>query len=162
MEFLYLTGVRVDELCSLKADNFLREEQIILISGKGGKQRAIPIDTNRPNCLNLYIKNYEREINEAGYLFINKWGGKLSPQSVRSLVKDVSMKAGIKTKITPHMFRHTLATNLLEKGLDLRTVQEILGHSTVKTTEIYTHITITRLKEAVLNNHPYNSININM
>lgn len=161
IEFLYLTGVRVDELCNIRSENILQDDQIVLIDGKGGKQRAVPIDTSSSNCLNLYTKLFSHEIAKSGYFFItgyffiNKWGERISPQSVRSLVKKTAADAGVEIPITPHMFRHTLATNLLENGVDLRTVQEVLGHSSIKTTEIYTHVTVSRLKEALLKKHPY-------
>jgi len=155
IEFLYLTGVRVEELCLLTPEDVLADEGVVLINGKGGRQRIVPVDIANTNFLSLYHNEFLKLSAAAKRYFVNNWGNALSTQSVRSLVRDVSQRAGVEINVTPHMFRHTLATNLLENEVDLRVVQEVLGHSTVKTTEIYTHVAISHVKKELQRKHPY-------
>lgn len=157
-EFLYLTGVRVEELCNLKMQDVYFEDEVIIINGKGKKQRLIPFMIKKTKFLKIYYEIYKDVLESCNYFFINKWNHKISTQSVRSVITRLEEEIKLEYSITPHMFRHTLATNLLENGVNLRIVQEILGHSTIKTTEIYTHITIKHAKEVFLEKHPYNYI----
>lgn len=155
VEFLYLTGVRVEELCNLTERHILFDEGVVLIDGKGGRQRFVPIDIENCKFISLYGDVFKSKIKASGHYFVNRWGNAMSTQSVRTLVLDVAQRAGIEGNITPHMFRHTLATNLIENGVDLRIVQEVIGHSSIKTTEIYTHVSIKHAKKELLKKHPY-------
>ena len=155
-EFMYLTGVRVEELCSIKTRDIYIDDGAVIINGKGGKQRLIPFAITKSKFLEAYYNEFKEVERKSGFFFVNKWGKKISTQSVRQLVVRLRKEIGCDYDITPHMFRHTLATNLLENGVNLRIVQEILGHSSIKTTEIYTHVSIKHAKEMFFEKHPYN------
>lgn len=156
-ELLFSTGLRVSELCSLSRDNFLIQDNHIqlLINGKGDKERVIRITT--PELMRLaktYFEEYRDEISRTGAILFNRDSHPLSTQSVRCIIRRYERKLGIKKHITPHMFRHTFATSLLEAGMDIRYIQSLLGHSSISTTQIYTHIT-THIETAMLaNKHP--------
>lgn len=160
LEVMYATGLRISELVNLKMSELHLSMSFIQVTGKGEKERIIPIgdtaiewledyiETSRVYLLNKGIKN------ESDYVFLNTRGSSLSRQGVWKKIKQMVSQAGIKSTITPHTLRHSFATHLLENGADLRMVQELLGHSDIATTQIYTHITKTRLKQVYSEYHP--------
>jgi len=151
MELLYSSGIRVGELVSLKMEDINITDETIKVKGKGGKQRIVPIGSYALNYLFEYFK--KRGL-RPGFVFLNKKHHGLTTRSVERIVKKYAKIAGINKKITPHVFRHSFATHMLDRGADLRTVQEMLGHSDIATTQIYTHITVQRLKEFYEKHHP--------
>ena len=158
IECLYSCGLRVSELINLKISEINFSDEYIKVIGKGNKQRITPIN----NRLITYFKNYIYEIRSkikidkknTDYLFLNRRGKKISRVLVFNIVKETCKKTGIKKNISPHTFRHSFATHLVEGGADLRAVQEMLGHSNITTTEIYTHLDTKYLKEEITNFHP--------
>ena len=163
MELLFATGVRVSELCNLKSDDVDLKEKYIKVYGKGSKERYIQL-TNKSviSVLKSYQKEYSHEIEETGYYFINNRGNSLSEQSVRFMINKYARLAGSNIHITPHMFRHTVATLLLEEDVDIRYIQELLGHSSITTTQIYTHISLNAQKRVLTKKHPRNKLKINI
>lgn len=143
LELLYATGMRVSELIYLKIDDINMENCMLKCLGKGSKERIIPFGSKAYQSLRLYLDKVRQKLvknpNE-DILFLNSRGERLSRQGIFYLVKKYVRKAGIEKKVTPHTLRHTLATHLLENGADLRSVQEMLGHSDISTTQIYTHV----------------------
>lgn len=143
LELLYATGMRVSELIYLKIDDINMENRMLKCLGKGSKERIIPFGSKAYQSLRLYLDKVRQKLvknpNE-DILFLNSRGERLSRQGIFYLVKKYVRKAGIEKKVTPHTLRHTLATHLLENGADLRSVQEMLGHSDISTTQIYTHV----------------------
>lgn len=159
LELLFSTGVRVSELCNLKLSNIDRLDGKVLIMGKGAKERIVCIpDGEVLATLNLYLTSRLSLPTNLEYVFINRLGNRLSEQSVRSIINKTCKTAGIGLHITPHMFRHTLATSLLDKGVDCRYIQKILGHSSIKTTERYTHVSLEMQKKVLEQRHPRNSL----
>ena len=162
IELLFATGMRISELCSLKADDIDLTSNTVLIYGKGSKERILQIGhTEVISALTLYQTTFKEEIANCGYFFVNKLHNRLSDQSVRFMINRYTELAGIKQHITPHMFRHSFATLLLEQDVDIRYIQKMLGHSSISTTEIYTHVSNTKQKDILVNKHPRNLININ-
>ncbi len=158
IETMYACGLRVSEVISLKISNIYIEDEFIRVFGKGDKERLIPISQSTINDLYLYI-NGERKMQDinpkhSDTLFINRRGSGLSRQMIFLIIKDLADKAGIKKNIGPHTIRHSFATHLLEGGADLRAVQQMLGHSSISTTEIYTHISDQYLREVISLFHP--------
>ena len=152
LELLYATGIRVGELVSLRLQDINFIEDVIKVKGKGQKERIIPVGKPSLNALMEYL---ERRLNKKEKIvFLNKFRKPLTARSVERMIKKYGKIAGIAKTITPHTFRHTFATHLLDRGADLRSVQELLGHKRITTTQIYTHITIGRLKELYLKSHP--------
>ena len=157
LEVLYSCGLRVSELVSLKLSDLFLDEQFIRVFGKGSKQRLVPIGEPAAKAIRLY-----REIRDAGpvqkaaedILFLNRRGGKLTREMIFHIVKEAAAAAGIRKNISPHTFRHSFATHLVENGADLRVVQEMLGHESILTTEIYTHIDTRKWQETILQYHP--------
>ena len=158
LETLYSCGLRVSELVNLKISNIDFNNQYIKIIGKGNKQRIVPINNTLITYLNIYINNIRSKNNikkgNEDYLFLNKRGTKLSREMIFLIVKKYIKIANVKKNISPHTFRHSFATHLVEGGADLRAVQEMLGHSNITTTEIYTHLDTNYLKEEIINFHP--------
>ena len=158
IECLYSCGLRVSELINLKISEINFSDEYIRIIGKGNKQRITPINNNLIKYFNNYINHIRSKIKinrkDIDYLFLNRRGTKISRVLVFNIVKEACEKAGIKKKISPHTFRHSFATHLVEGGADLRAVQEMLGHSNITTTEIYTHLDTKYLKEEMANFHP--------
>jgi len=152
LELLYSTGIRVGELTSLKIGDVDFFQELIKVTGKGKKERIVPIGSYALKALIEYIerKPNKKEKN----VFLNKYGKPLTERSVERIIDKYSKKAGIGKKITPHTFRHTFATHMLDRGADLRTVQELLGHERITTTQIYTHLTVEKLKEFYNKAHP--------
>ena len=157
LEVLYSCGLRVSELVNLKISDIFPDEQFIRVFGKGSKQRLVPIGEPALKAIRLY-----REIRDAGpvtkaaedILFLNRMGGKLTRERIFLIVKEQAAAAGIHKEISPHTFRHSFATHLVENGADLRVVQEMLGHKSILTTEIYTHIDTRKWQETILKYHP--------
>ena len=158
LETLYSCGLRVSELVNLKVQNLFLDIGFIKVLGKGMKERLVPIATKAAECISLYMKEYRININIIegfeGYLFINRRGKNLTRNMIFIIVKDLVKKAGLNKNISPHTFRHSFATHLIEGGADLRAVQEMLGHESITTTEIYTHLNKNYLKEVVNKFHP--------
>ena len=159
IELLFATGIRVSELCNLKKENIDQDYSYIKILGKGLKERTIPI-TNpyTRKALEAYHLLYKIQINEKTYFFINRFNKCLSEQSVRFLVKNISQQIGINRNITPHVFRHTFATLLLEGDVDIRYIQGLLGHSSINITQIYTHVRSNKTLEILTLSNPRNLI----
>lgn len=161
-ELLFATGMRISELCSLKASDLDLENNTVLIYGKGAKERILQL--GNPDVLSAlisYQNTFRGEINFCGFFFVNKLKRKLSDQSVRLMIKHYAELAGIEQHITPHMFRHSFATLLLEQDVDIRYIQKMLGHSSISTTEIYTHVSNNKQKDILINKHPRNLMEIN-
>ena len=158
LEVMYGCGLRVSETISLKISHIYIQDEFIRIIGKGDKERLIPISQSIIKTLNLYIegerKTHKINPKHTDTLFINRRGSGLSRQMIFLIIKDLAEKAGIKKNIGPHTIRHSFATHLLEGGADLRAVQQMLGHSSISTTEIYTHISDQYLKEVITLFHP--------
>ncbi len=163
LETLYSCGLRVSELCNLKLSDLYLEEGFIKVEGKGSKQRLIPISPRAIRELQLYFldrnqisikKDYE------DYVFISKRGKNISRITVFHVIKTLAEAIGIKKTISPHTFRHSFATHLLEGGANLRAIQCMLGHESIGTTEIYTHIDKNRLRSEIIEHHPRNKISL--
>ncbi len=150
VEFLYATGVRVGELVSLNWSDIDWENEVVRVIGKGGKERIVPIGSKALEAL----RAYGAQSGMSGHLFKNKRGERLTSRSVERLIKKISLKAGLGGKVTPHTLRHSFATHMLEGGADLRVVQELLGHSNLATTQVYTRITLSRMREVYNLAHP--------
>lgn len=158
IEIMYGCGLRVSEVISIKISDIYKKDEFIKVIGKGNKERLIPISSSIIKTLDLYIEGERKHqgINpkHSDTIFINKRGNGLSRQMVFLIIKDLAEKAGIKKNIGPHTIRHSFATHLLEGGADLRAVQQMLGHSSIVTTEIYTHISDQYLREIISIYHP--------
>lgn len=159
LETLYSCGLRVSELINLKISDLYFEEGFILITGKGNKQRFVPISESAVKWIILYKDEIRKHLKiNSSYedvLFLNRRGAQLSRAMVFTIVKELSIWAGIRKKVSPHTFRHSFATHLLENGADLRSIQLMLGHESITTTEIYMHIDRKRLREVVNQYHPW-------
>ena len=161
IELLFATGMRISELCSLKPSDIDLESNNILIYGKGAKERMIQIGNQEViDALILYQKTFQKDIEACGYFFVNRLQRRLSDQSVRFMINRYTKLAGISQHITPHMFRHTFATSLLEADVDIRYIQEMLGHSSIHITEIYTHVSVAKQREILAAKHPRNNFHI--
>jgi integrase/recombinase XerD len=157
LEILYATGLRVSELIGLKITNINLEGGYIRTVGKGSKERIVPMGTKAIDALREYLTNgrpsFQRKVTSP-YLFVNNKGGPLTRQGLWKILKKYALKAGITKTVTPHTLRHSFATHLLEGGADLRSVQVMLGHADISTTQIYTHVARERLKEVHEKYHP--------
>lgn len=159
LELLFATGMRVSELCSLRAEAVDLIGRTIKIYGKGAKERIIQIGNEDVlAAVNAYYQTFSYNIMETGFFFINRLGGQLSDQSVRFMINKYASLAGIELHITPHMFRHSFATFLLEEDVDIRYIQQLLGHSSIVTTQIYTHVTSKKQREILTTKHPRNKL----
>ena len=159
LETLYSCGLRVSELCNLKLSNLYLEEGYIKITGKGNKQRLVPISPKAIHEIQLYLIDRNHIPIKEGYedyLFISKRGNNISRVMVFHIIKELSQNNNIKKNISPHTFRHSFATHLLEGGANLRIIQCMLGHESIGTTEIYTHIDSHRLRSEIIEHHPRN------
>ena len=156
-EMLYATGLRLSELTSVKLQDINFDESIIYTIGKGNKARIVPLYDSIIELIYIYLDSYYKDYNvNNDYLFINKKGNKLSDRFIQKLLKQQALKANLFINIYPHMLRHSFATHLLDNGLDLRSVQQLLGHKNLSTTQIYTHVSTERLKEVIKKTHPRN------
>lgn len=161
IEVFFATGARVYEISNIRAENINLNSGLIRIMGKGGKERYIQIsNTAVLDILRKYYEENEPEIKKSGYFFINNRGNRYTEQSIRLMLKKYTLKAGIQRKITPHMFRHSFATYLIEEGVDVSCVQQILGHSSIKTTQIYIHVAAKKQADILRELHPRNNMNI--
>ena len=157
LELLFSTGLRVSELCALSKESFqLSDNELrLLINGKGRKERIIQITmAELLHLLKIYCKEFSKEIEEQSSILFNRRGHPISPQSVRRIINKYLKQIGINGHITPHMFRHTFATSLLEAGMDIRYIQSLLGHSSISTTQIYTHVTARQQTLLLAEKHP--------
>jgi tyrosine recombinase XerC len=162
LETLYSTGIRVSELVGLNLESLDFIGGVIKVYGKGRKERIVPIGRKAQDTVGKYIerrgeflKSSKKGISrDRKALFLNKWGGRLSPLSIRQILEKYIKRIGLLRGISPHTLRHTFATHLLDRGADLRAVQELLGHVNLSTTQIYTHVTVERLKKIYDKTHP--------
>ena len=157
LELLFSTGLRVSELCALSQDTFLLSDSglRLLVKGKGRKERIIQITTSELLQLaQTYCDVFSMEIQEQGAILFNQRGRPLSPQSVRRIINKYLNRIGVSNHVTPHMFRHTFATSLLEAGMDIRYIQSLLGHSSISITQIYTHVTARQQTLLLAEKHP--------
>ena len=158
LETLYSCGLRVSELINLQVSDLFFDEGFIRVIGKGNKQRFVPINIHTQKYIQFYIKDIRSHIGvQKGFedtVFLNRRGKKLSRVMIFTIIKNLTVKAGIQKKISPHTFRHSFATHLLERGADLRAIQQMLGHESITTTEIYMHVDKSFLKEVVDTFHP--------
>ena len=161
LELLFATGARVAEICTLRSDNVDLLGNSVKFYGKGSKERIIPIENFAVlSILRKYHLLFEKEIPDSGYFFVNKLGRRMTEQSVRNMINFYCKQCGVDMHITPHMFRHSFATLLLEEDVDIRYIQRMLGHSSITTTQIYTHVTSAKQKEILKTKHPRNKLNI--
>lgn len=160
LETLYACGLRVSELVELKLSNFFAEEEYIKVTGKGNKERIVPMGAEAIQQNLYYLEHYRRHqvIKEASadHLYLNRRGSHLSRVMIFNIIKDSAEKAGIEKNVSPHTFRHSFATHLVEGGADLRAVQDMLGHVSITTTELYTHMSTKYLRETIMQYHPRN------
>lgn len=155
IELLFATGMRISELCALQANDVNLYDGTILIYGKGDKERRIQIGNESViRTLKEYMTDFSIEIRQCNFFFTNQNGKPLSDQAVRRMIKKYSDMASIEMHITPHMFRHTFATSLLEADVDIRYIQEMLGHSSINITEIYTHVAVAKQRDILVAKHP--------
>ena len=159
IEVLVSCGLRVSELTHLKLSNLYREEQFVRVMGKGSKERLVPISPKALQELDYWFADRNQmkiKEGEEDYVFLNRRGAHLTRTMILIMIKNYARDAGIKKTISPHTLRHSFATALLEGGANLRSIQAMLGHESIGTTEIYTHIDTTTLREEILNHHPRN------
>jgi integrase/recombinase XerD len=156
IETLYGCGLRVSELINLRLTDIHFDEEYITVTGKGNKQRLIPLNRNTIKQINYYLqdRNLLKTIVDKNILFLNRRGKKLTRIMIYTITRDLCKLAGISKKVSPHTFRHSFATHMVEAGADLRAVQEMLGHESILTTEVYTHIDRIYLKETIGLYHP--------
>lgn len=158
LEVLYGCGLRVSELINLKISNLYLEIDFIKVTGKGDKERLVPIGNEAVKYLNIYLNEQRIHLSiktgKEDYVFLNRRGAPLSRVMVFIIVKDLAKKIGLRKSISPHTFRHSFATHLIEGGADLRAVQEMLGHESITTTEIYTHLDRDYLRDTIIQFHP--------
>ena len=158
LETLYSCGLRVSELVNLKITNLFFEQGFIKVEGKAGKERLVPVSGRAIDEINKYLNGYRKTLNiskeSENVLFLNRRGKKLSRVMVFTIIKNLAEKVGLNKKISPHTFRHSFATHLINGGADLRAVQEMLGHESILTTEIYTHLDSDYLKSTINQFHP--------
>ncbi|MBT3206858.1 MAG: site-specific tyrosine recombinase XerD [Bacteroidetes bacterium] len=158
IETLYSCGLRVSELTNLKISNLFFKQSYIKVTGKGKKERFVPIGEIAKKEIILYIENYRNKLDikkdSQNIVFLNRRGNKLTRVMIFTIIKQLAQKIGLEKAISPHTFRHSFATHLIEGGADLRAVQEMLGHESIITTEIYTHLDREYLRDAIISFHP--------
>lgn len=161
LELLFATGMRISELCSIKPDCINLEDGTIKIYGKGAKERILQIgNTEVLAAVREYGEAFSNTIGSSNCFFVNRLGHQLSDQSIRNMINQYADLAGIGQHITPHMFRHSFATLLLEEDVDIRYIQQLLGHSSITTTQIYTHVTLNKQRDILTTKHPRNKIKV--
>ena len=156
IELLYATGIRVSELVNIRLSDIDLNERIIKVLGKGSKERIVIFNNHTKKAIDSYLNDGYHIFNKvnSGYLILNKDGNKLSERYVRNIINKLVINAGLDIKISPHTFRHTFATDMLEDGSDLMTVKELLGHESLNTTSIYTHVTNEQIRKVYDMAHP--------
>ena len=158
VETLYGSGIRVSELTNLSLSNLFFEEDMIRVNGKGNKQRLVPMGSITKKYLEIYIKasriHLKIDQKDQDVVFLNRRGNRLTRQMIFTLIKQLAVKANIQKQVGPHTFRHSFATHLLENGADLRTIQILMGHESITTTEVYTHLDTQHLRSVVERFHP--------
>jgi integrase/recombinase XerD len=156
IETLYGCGLRVSELVNLRLTNIHYGEGFVVVTGKGNKQRLVPVSGKALKEIDIYKKNRDRlpVIHDQNILFLNRRGARLTRAMIFTIIKDLAAKAGIRKNVSPHTFRHSFATHMIEAGADLRAIQEMLGHESILTTEIYTHIDRSFLRDTLIMFHP--------
>jgi len=154
LEVLYGCGLRVSEVVEMRISDMYLDDGFIRVVGKGDKERLVPVGDVASDALRSYIEERPAEFSSMKYVFVNRYGARLSRVSVFKMVKKMTVLAGVRKNISPHTFRHSFATHLIENGADLRYVQEMLGHESVTTTEIYTHVDTSSWHTAILEHHP--------
>ncbi len=157
LELMYASGLRVSEVCLLKLSDVNLEVGFVKCKGKGSKERIVPLGRVAQHFLERYLNEARPKLlgkKFSAYLFLAQGGRNLSRQSIWKIIKKIVREAGLKKKVSPHTLRHSFATHLLERGVDLRSMQELLGHASISTTQIYTHLNKMRLKEIHLQFHP--------
>ena len=161
IETLYSCGLRVSELVNLRFSDLFFEEGFIRVIGKGNKERLVPVSASVEKEISIYNDHIRRHQNikkgDENVVFLNRRGGKLTRVMIFTIIKDLAERISLQKTISPHTFRHSFATHLLEGGANLRAIQEMLGHESITTTEIYTHLDQRYLKEAILSFHPRNN-----
>ena len=161
IEVFFATGARVYEISNIREDSINLNTGLIRLMGKGGKERYVQIsNTSILEVLKKYYDENEQAIKKSGYFFVNNRESRYTEQSIRLMLKKYTKQAGIERNITPHMFRHSFATYLIEEGVDVSCVQQILGHSSIKTTQIYIHIAAKKQAEILKEMHPRNNMKI--
>ena len=161
IEVFFATGARVYEISNIREDSINLNTGLIRLMGKGGKERYVQIsNTSILEVLKKYYDENEQAIKKSGYFFVNNRESRYTEQSIRLMLKKYTKQAGIERNITPHMFRHSFATYLIEEGVDVSCVQRILGHSSIKTTQIYIHIAAKKQAEILKEMHPRNNMKI--
>ncbi len=157
IELLFATGMRISELCSLRPQHIDLENNTVRIYGKGAKERILQVGNPAVlSALKIYFMTFQNDIEACGYFFVNRLCRKLSDQSVRFMIDHYARLANLDQHLTPHMFRHSFATLLLEQDVDIRYIQQMLGHSSISTTEIYTHVSNEKQKDILFHRHPRN------
>ncbi|PIQ22107.1 MAG: tyrosine recombinase XerD [Cytophagales bacterium CG18_big_fil_WC_8_21_14_2_50_42_9] len=158
LETLYSSGLRVSELVELKISNFYESMGFLKITGKGNKERLVPIGRDALKYIRIYLDGIRSHLDikkgNEDFVFLNRRGAKLTRVMIFTIIKELARKAGLNKQISPHTFRHSFATHLIEGGADLRAVQEMLGHESITTTEIYTHLDRDYLKQIIKDYHP--------
>lgn len=161
IELLFATGLRISELCTLCNSDIDLKTNTILVHGKGSKERMIHIGNDEVRDILLeYYSIFKKDIKSTGYFFVNRIHNRYSEQSVREMILKYSKITAIDLHITPHMFRHSFATYLLEADVDIRYIQKMLGHSSITTTEIYTHVSMTKQSDILSKKHPRNAMSL--
>ena len=159
LELLYATGLRISELINLEFKNIDLNDCIVRIMGKGSKERIVPINDLAIKYLKIYVKDYRYKLvktEQNNYVYLNNHGKKMTRQGVFKMIKKRTLETGIKKDVSPHTLRHSIATHMLENGADLRIIQEFLGHESIGTTQIYTHLTNQKLKKDYMEYFPRN------
>jgi len=160
LETLYSCGLRVSELVNLQFENIFFNEGFIRVTGKGSKQRLVPVSPSVEKEIGIYAEHSRNHLNiqrgHESFVFLNRRGAQLTRVMIFTIIKNLAAEIGLKKSISPHTFRHSFATHLLEGGANLRAIQEMLGHESILTTEIYTHLDQSILKEAIISYHPRN------
>lgn len=159
LELLYATGLRISELINLEFKNIDLNDCIVRIMGKGSKERIVPINDMAIKYLKIYVKDFRHKLvktEQNNYVYLNNHGKKMTRQGVFKMIKKRTQEAGIKKDVSPHTLRHSIATHMLENGADLRIIQEFLGHESIGTTQIYTHLTNQKLKNDYMEYFPRN------
>lgn len=161
LETLYGCGLRVSELINLRLGDLYFKEGFLLVTGKGSKQRFVPVGKFTQSCINLYLEEIRPQWHpKKGFediVFLNRRGGALSRAMIFAVIKDLAAKAGLQKRVSPHTFRHSFASHLLHNGADIRAIQQMLGHESITTTEVYLHLDRRHLAEVIKKHHPRTS-----